>query len=64
MKQQFLRRALGGALSIGLLMQPALAAVTTDHSPRAGPPFFRRGGGGLVHPLRVHPEQPGGHQRL
>ena len=28
MKQQFLRRALGGALSIGLLMQPALAAVT------------------------------------
>ena len=30
MKQQFLRRALGGALSIGLLMQPALAAVTPD----------------------------------
>lgn len=30
MKQQFLRRALGGALSVGLLMQPALAAVTPD----------------------------------
>ena len=30
MKQQFMRRALGGALSIGLLMQPALAAVTPD----------------------------------
>ena len=39
MKQQFLRRALGGALSIGLLMQPALAAVTPDIPQGWTPPF-------------------------